>query len=93
MEGAMEHGHKEPNYVLVWIWLGVLTIVEVVVAISGWLPWKATVASLIGLAFIKAIMVAMYFMHLRFERKAMVLVLMAPVVLSFVLFFGVLPDV
>jgi cytochrome c oxidase subunit 4 len=94
MDATMEHAHahKEPNYVAVWIWLGALTVIEVAIALSQPISWKFTVAALVGLAFIKALLVAMYFMHLRFERRTMVAVLLTPVVLSLVLFFGVLPD-
>jgi cytochrome c oxidase subunit 4 len=87
----MSTTHEEPNYIAVWIWLGVLTAVEIWVANTG-LHKMVILSSLIGLALAKAVMVAMYFMHLRFERGTLALIALTPPVLLLLLTFAVYPD-
>lgn len=81
----------EPSYVAIWIYLGVLTAIELLVAYSP-LAKALMVGLLIGLAFAKATMVAMYFMHLRFERLALAAIALCPVLLILTMAAGVLPD-
>src|SRR5258705_8936546 len=59
--------HSHPNYIGIFIGLAVLTALELTVA---FLPWhkRTLILLLIGLAVWKALLVALYFMHLRFER-------------------------
>lgn len=87
----MTTAHEEPNYVAVWIWLGVLTVVEIWIASTG-LPKMVILSLLIGLALAKAVLVAMYFMHLRFERATLALIALTPPVLLLLLTFAVYPD-
>ena len=58
--------HAHPNYILIWVFLAVLTALELTVA---FLPWPKTIIILIliGMAFYKAALVGLYYMHLRFE--------------------------
>jgi cytochrome c oxidase subunit 4 len=72
--------HAEPNYIAIWIYLAVLTVLELVVAYAP-IPKAAMVGGLIGLAFAKAILVAMYFMHLRFERRTLAIIACIPIIL------------
>ena len=67
---------KNPNYILVFIVLAVLTGIEIVIA---QLPIPRA-PILIPLAFIKASLVALYYMHLRSDQK----------LLSYIFLFGVL---
>jgi cytochrome c oxidase subunit IV len=76
--------HKAPNYVAVWAGLAVLTMVELAVVYVG-LPRRLTVISLIVLAIWKALLVALYFMHLRFEPKRLLYVVLAPLPLAVIL--------
>ena len=95
----MSDDHKHPNYILIWIVLLVLTVLEVAVAFfPGWLSEVAgihliTIVLLIGMAFVKAGLVAWYFMHLKFEEKNFVLIVSFPLVLACVLVILLLPDV
>ena len=59
--------HKHPNYMGVFWWLLALTIIELGVI---YLPISkmAIAIMLIVLAVTKAVLVALYFMHLKFER-------------------------
>jgi cytochrome c oxidase subunit IV len=87
----MQRTHAEPNYIGVFIWLAALTAVEVAVV---YLPLTrlAMAAILVALAFTKAALVALYFMHLKFERRTMLLVAVTPVILCVFLIFMLIPD-
>lgn len=83
--------HEKPNYIGVFWWLLTLTIIEVAVI---FLPLQRLLIGflLVGLALSKASLVAMYFMHLRFERRTLGLIALTPLVLCLLLVFGLLPD-
>jgi cytochrome c oxidase subunit IV len=81
--------HKAPNYVAVWAGLAVLTMVELAVVYLG-LPRHVMIVSLVVLAIWKALMVALYFMHLRFEPKRLLYVVLAPLPLAVILVFAVI---
>jgi cytochrome c oxidase subunit 4 len=83
--------HKEPNYIAIWGWLGGLTVLEIWVAYVN-LPRPIVVASLVGLAVAKAALVALYFMHLRFERLTLGLIALTPPILLVLLTVAVYPD-
>jgi cytochrome c oxidase subunit 4 len=73
----MDLAHEEPNYMLIFYWLAALTAIEVGVTYAG-LPKVLMIALLVGLAMAKATMVAMYFMHLKFERSTLGLIALTP---------------
>jgi cytochrome c oxidase subunit 4 len=85
MEKA-KHGH--PNYIGIFIFLGVLTAVELGVA---FLPWPKTVLILllVFLAIWKALLVALYYMHLRYEPTRLRLLAIAPLPLAVILVVAV----
>jgi cytochrome c oxidase subunit 4 len=83
--------HEEPNYIAIWIWLALLTIVEIWTANTG-LHRAIVIAALVGLAVAKASLVALYFMHLRFERRTLGLIALTPPVLLVLLTFALYPD-
>src|SRR5919204_2134366 len=87
----MQQAHTEPNYMAVFYWLAALTAIEVGVV---YLPFTklATGAILVVLAFTKASLVAMYFMHLKFERRTLAIIALTPVILCIMLMFMLLPD-
>jgi len=87
----MQQAHAEPNYIAVFVWLAALTAVEVAVV---YLPLTklAMAAILVALAFTKAALVALYFMHLKFERRTMLIVAVTPVILCVFLMFMLIPD-
>lgn len=88
-EDAGERHH--PNYLAVWAGLAVLTLIEVGVAFVN-LPREVIVLSLLGLAVWKALLVALYFMHLRFEPLRLVLIATAPLPLAPILVFAVMAE-
>ncbi len=76
--------HRRPNYMLIFVFLALLTGVEVAVAFTP-IPKSAQVLFLIALAIAKATLVAMYYMHLRYEGRVLRVVALAPLVLVIVL--------
>jgi len=83
--------HEDPNYIAIFIYLAILTAVELVVYAVG-LPQVAKVGLLIALAFAKAVLVAMYFMHLAIERRVLAVIAIIPIILVTFLCFMLLPD-
>ena len=82
---------KEPNYIAIFWWLLSLTIIEVIVI---YLPMAKLAINilLVGLALSKACLVAMYFMHLRFEPRTLSVIAVTPLLLCVLLVFALLPD-
>ena len=83
--------HAEPNYWMVWLSLAVLTVVELLVAqVQG--ARAFVIFSLCALALVKAALVAAYFMHLKFEKYALILIVLSPLLLSAIMYVGLVPD-
>ncbi|MBI3450017.1 MAG: cytochrome C oxidase subunit IV family protein [Acidobacteria bacterium] len=89
--GAAHADHAEPNYMAVFVALAVLTVVEVVMVFMP-ISRLAIGAILVTLAFTKAILVAMYFMHLKFEKRTLAVIAATPIALCVFLMFMLLPD-
>jgi len=70
-------GRRHPKYFAIWGGLLALTILELGVAYMDVEPHVRIIA-LVFLACWKALLVALYFMHLRFEPKMLSLVAVAP---------------
>jgi cytochrome c oxidase subunit 4 len=75
---------RRPNYMLIFVFLGVLTAVEVGVTFTG-LPKSVQVPLLIVLAIAKATLVGMYYMHLRYEGRVLRFVALGPLLLAIIL--------
>lgn len=88
----MAETHSHPNYLRIFWILLVLTIVEVAVAYTG-LPKLLLVALLIVLAVWKATLVALHFMHLKFERRTLAVIALSPFVLCVFLILMLMPDI
>ena len=86
-----EAGHPHPNYIGIWAALAVLTAIELGVA---FLPFSKTIIILLllGLAFWKALLVALYFMHLRFEPNRLRILAIAPLPLIVILVVAVIQE-
>ena len=87
----MSEHHRGPRYGSIWWWLLGLTIIEVICAtqITVQLP---KVILLIGIALTKAALVALYFMHLRFERGTLLVIAFTPMLICGFLVFMLMPD-
>ncbi len=88
----MTTAHTVPNYIGVFWWLLALTILEIAV---NYVPMARLiiVILLVGLAVTKAILVAMYFMHLKFERVTLGVIALTPLILCVFLILMLLPDI
>jgi caa(3)-type oxidase subunit IV len=84
--------HAHPNYLRIFWILLVLTIVEVGITFLH-LPKMLLASLLIILAVWKAALVAMHFMHLKFERTTLAVVAITPFILCVFLILMLLPDI
>ncbi len=84
--------HQEPNYLAIMAWLTVITLAEVGVVYLH-IGRIYLIVALVLMAFAKAAMVAWYFMHLKHEKLALILIVLIPLFLAIDLYLGILPDV
>jgi len=81
--------HKAPNYMAIFWWLAVLTVLEIG---AYFLPPPTKWVLLVALALAKAALVAMYFMHLRFETRTLAWIALTPLAIATLLVLVLLPD-
>ena len=77
--------HKHPNYMAIFWWLLGLTIAEVAWAVIPHRSELILASGIVGFAVIKAVLVALYFMHLKFERKTMGILFASTLILGCIL--------
>jgi len=82
---AEQSGHKRPNYMTIFWILAGLTVVEVAYSVLLDLPKYAMIVGLVGFAVVKAALVALFFMHLRFERKSLGIIVGSTLILGMIL--------
>lgn len=77
MSAAADGVHDAPNYMLIWLYLFIMTVVELGVA---FLPIHKSliVMFLLVMAFWKALLVALYYMHMKWEPVRLRLLALAP---------------
>lgn len=98
-EGGAPRGHTEPhadhhvNYMLIFVCLIVLTVATVAVAFKRFDQHWINLAIALAVASVKALLVARYFMHLKFEGKLIKLTLIFPIILCVIMVAGLIPDV
>jgi cytochrome c oxidase subunit IV len=88
----MADAHPSTNYWMIWFYLFMLTLIELGV-IHLPLAKVAIVAMLVALACYKALLVAMYFMHLKFERRTLGIIALTPFILCVFLILMLIPDI
>lgn len=88
----MDHTKKQPNYMAVFAGLAALTALELGVAFVGF-SQIMTIIILVGLAIWKALLVALYYMHLRFEPPRLIMMVLIPIPLALILVLAVLTEV
>ena len=86
-----EATHKKPNYAAIFWALFILTIFEITVANLHFAK-PLIVVSLVFLAMIKASLVALFYMHLKFEKFIIYLIVLFPLFLAVFLTVMVLCD-
>ena len=77
--------HVRPNYIRIWLYLFVMTIAEVLLAFQLPVSQNIKLILLLFLAIWKALLVAMFFMHLKFERWRLRLIFIVPLPLAIIL--------
>ena len=87
----MAEHHPQPKYGNIWWWLLGLTIAEILAAIYITVPLTKIIL-LVGMALTKAALVALYFMHLRFERTTLLVIAFTPLLICAFLVFMLMPD-
>ena len=90
METSHAVAHKKPNYMAIWGILLVLTIAEVLVAFFSGMPKWVLIVLLLILALWKALLVTLYYMHLKFEPKKLWVIALSPIPLIIILLSAVL---
>ncbi len=87
----MSDTHAEPNYISIFWWLLALTILEIAVIYP---PFASIfiIILLVCFALAKASLVAMYFMHLKFERFTLAMIAVTPIIICLFLILMLLPD-
>jgi len=79
---AVDDGHEVGTtklFLWVWFWLLLLTAIEVLLAYFQLHPYLM-LTILVGLSLIKSALILSYFMHLRFERLSLFLILIPAMV-------------
>ena len=71
---------RRAQYVIVFVVLGVLTLVELGVATTSGIARTGAVVALVSLAIAKAALIALFYMHLRFETRILRLTVLGPLV-------------
>ncbi len=94
MTEANAHVHQEGSrkiFLYVWFWLLALTGVEVFLAYEQ-LGVRVMLTLLMGLSIVKASLIIAYFMHLRYEKRSLALLLMPAMVFVIVMLSMFFPD-
>jgi caa(3)-type oxidase subunit IV len=83
--------HEQRRYIQVFVWLAVLTAVEIGVI---YVPISRITIGvmLVVLAGTKAALVALFYMHLAVEKRTLMYIALTPAVLCVFLVFMLLPD-
>ena len=79
---------KHTNPVVVFVILTLFTLFEIGVTLLG-IPKATIVPVLVAIALVKAALVAMYYMHLRYEKLIFTIIFVTPTVMA-VFFIAVL---
>ena len=76
--------HKHPNYMAIFWILLTVTVLEVGYSFLP-VPRGILITGLVALAAFKALLVALYFMHLKFERKSLGIIVASTLILGAIL--------
>ncbi len=91
---AENHSHAvagTKTFLWVWTWLVVLTILEVILAYRAF-SLVMMIVILVGLSLMKSFLIMAYFMHLKFEKRSLVMTLIPATVILLCLMFIAFPD-
>lgn len=85
------HAVSYKTYIMTWVWLLVLTSLALGV---GYAPINETLKAflLVGTTLAKILVIAAFFMHLRYERVNLILITFAPLILAIIMFAFTFPE-
>lgn len=83
---------KHPNYWAIWAWLAVLTVIEIFFSRVTTLPRGVVLLGLVFMAVWKAVLVALFFMHLKFEKNRMRIFALAPLPLTVIIVIAAITE-
>jgi cytochrome c oxidase subunit 4 len=84
--------HAGPSYIAIWVYLLVLTGVEVILAYKHIFSVGMMLVVLMLLSLVKAALIVAYFMHLRFEKASLIVTIVPTVVVVISLLAVFFPD-
>jgi cytochrome c oxidase subunit 4 len=85
--------HHSVNYYYIFFALVILTVVTVLVAFHRFQSEVVNLLLALLVASIKATLVAMFFMHLKFEGKLIYFIFIVPLLLCVLVIVSLIPDV
>ena len=83
---------KHPPYLMIWLYLALLTVAEVVLAFELPISQNLKLIVLLALAVWKAALVGMFFMHLKFERWNLRVLALVPLPLAAIFILAALSE-
>ena len=92
VEHEEHHEHPPVPYLAIAATLFVMTGITIGVSFKD-LGHAGNIILAMAIAAFKASLVMLFFMHLKFEKKTMVIIAMIPYVLAAILLFALFPDV
>jgi cytochrome c oxidase subunit IV len=84
-EGPSHTPHRAPRYMAIFWWLLALTVFEVLASMKLPIGEGPKILLLVSMAIVKALLVALYFMHLKFERLSLGVTVSLTLVLALIL--------
>ena len=86
------HGPSYKDYIMIFIGLMVLTTATILISYTGFGEGLKTFLAF-AIATVKALLVALIFMHLRYEKGTIVIFAVAPILLAVLFILAISPDV
>jgi len=81
---------NRPNYF--GIWIALLGLVAISIAASIVLPKSLALLLIFAVAIVKALLVALNYMHLKYEKLLLYIIAIVPLVIVIILLFALFPD-
>ena len=81
---------RRPNYFFIWLWLVGLVLVSI--GASFLLPKGAAIFLIFLVALVKAVLVLLNYMHLKFETPLLYAMVIVPLLIVAILIFALFPD-
>ncbi len=92
MQEHEHHGPSYRNYIMIYVALAVLTAATVALSGTSLGPGVRTFLAF-AIATVKTLLVALIFMHLKFEKSTLVVFAIVPVVLAIFFILATSPDI